>query len=363
MRLISINKLESHMRLAKPIYYRDTLILKENCIGLDRFVSKFYNLGINFVYIHDEISEDIEIPDVVQAETRHKCKLVLQSTIRNFLGSNKLDIDSLASSIETLLLEVMEHKDIQISLKEIGSIDEYTYIHCISTTIYSLLLANQLGYNKSMLSKLAMGTLLHDIGKILLDSSIIFKEGNLTDEEFEYVKTHTTLGYEALKSCSGLSELSRIIALSHHEKLDGSGYPNHIHSSKLHPFLRIVTIADVYDALTSDRCYRKKWSAKKALDHLIEFSGTLYDTELVSIFAKHIAIYPNGSIVRLSDQTLAIVQAQNAEMPQRPIVRVIADKHGTAIDKYEIDLLKVLTITIIESELDVPIRFPETVKP
>lgn len=357
MRLISVQQLDSHMKLAKPIYYHDTLILKEGCTELPRFSEKLIQLGINYVYIFDEMSDGIEIPDIVDSSTRQACKLTLQSTIKNYICSESWDVASLTVSISKLMDEILDHKDVMISLKQIGSIDESTYIHSISTTIYSLALAIELGYNDKMLRKLAMGTLLHDIGKILLNSNIIFKNGALSNEEFEYVKTHTTLGYEALQNCPSLTELSRIIALCHHEKLNGSGYPNHACSKYLHPFVRIVTIADVYDALTSDRCYRNHWTAKKALDHLLEHSGTLYDTEFVRVFMQQISIYPNGSIVRLSNGYLAIVKDQNKNTAERPIVRVIADSNGCAITAYELDLLSELSITIIDSELDIPIKF------
>lgn len=355
MRLISVQKLDPHMKLAKPIYYRDTLVLKEGCTDLQRFTDKLINLGITFIYIKDEISDGIDVPDVVQSSTRHSCKVTLQQTIKNYMGTNTLDVSTLSNSITKLLDEILENKDVMISLKNIGSYDESTYIHCISTTIYALLLASELGYKEDMLKKLAMGTILHDIGKLLLDSKVIFKNDRLTEDEFEYVKTHTTLGYQALQKCSSLTELSRIIALEHHEKLNGTGYPNHTMSKELHPFIRIVTITDVYDALTSDRCYRSHWTAKQAFDHLVEFSGTLYDIDYVRMFTQHICIYPNGSIVRLSNQYLAIVKEQNRNMPERPIVRVIADSSGHVIKSFLIDLLYELSITIIESELDIPI--------
>lgn len=354
MRLVSVQHLDSHMKLAKPIYYCDTLILKEGCLELPRFSEKLLHLGINYVYVIDELSEGIEVQDIVDNSTRHACKLTLQHTIKNYLSSDCFHVSDLVGSVSKILDEILENRDVMISLKEIGSKDESTYIHSISTTIYSLLLAIELGFDEKMLHKLAMGTLLHDIGKLMLDSNIIFKQGKLTDNEFEYIKTHTTLGYEALQNCSSLTELSRIIALSHHEKLDGSGYPNRIASNQIHPFVRIVTIADVYDALTSDRCYRKRWTAKQAMDHLIEHSGTLYDTEFVRVFMQHICIYPNGSIIRLSNGQLAIVKEQNKFMPERPIVRIIADSNGTIIRPYEIDLLEKLSITITDSELDIP---------
>ena len=356
MRLVSVHNLNSNMKLAKSIYHHDTLVLKEGCSSLNRFTKQLLKLGINYIYVTDGYSDDIEITDVVKANTRQACKMTLQKVVGNFISSNSLDVNTLTDSITSLLDEIFDNKDVMINLREIGSTDDSTYIHSISTTIYALMLAINLGYDHDMLKKLAMGTLLHDIGKLLLDRKIIFKKGRLTDAEFEYIKSHTTRGYEALKNCSGITELSRIIALYHHEKLDGTGYPTGTPSSELHPFIRIVTIADVYDALTSDRCYRKRWTAKQAYDHLLEFSGTCYDTEFVRLFLQNISIYPNGSIVKLSNHYYGIVKEQNKNMTERPIVRVIADPTCKQIRAYEIDLKNALDITIIESELNISVH-------
>jgi HD-GYP domain-containing protein (c-di-GMP phosphodiesterase class II) len=203
-----------------------------------------------------------------------------------------------------------------------------------------------------MMEKLAAGALLHDMGKILLDSKIVNKEDKLEPEEFEHIKSHTTLGYEALKKCVNLTELSRIISLYHHERMDGTGYPTGTKAGELHEFTRIVALADVYDALVSDRCYRKKWSSNQAVNYLIEHAESQFDTKLVSVLIKQIAIYPNGSMVRLSNNVIGIVKEQNTNFPLRPIVRVISDAEGNDVDMYEIDLMKILSITIIESEIE-----------
>jgi HD-GYP domain-containing protein (c-di-GMP phosphodiesterase class II) len=203
-----------------------------------------------------------------------------------------------------------------------------------------------------MLEKLGAGALLHDMGKILLDNKVINKAGKLNEEEFEHVKKHTQLGYEALKRCVNLTELSRIISLYHHERMDGQGYPTGTPAAELHEFIRIVAIADVYDALVSDRCYRKKWSSNQAVNYLVEHAESQFDLKLVSVLIKQIAIYPNGSMVRLSDYTVGIVKEQNKNFPLRPFIRIVEDEWGREITPYEIDLMEVLSITIVESELE-----------
>jgi HD-GYP domain-containing protein (c-di-GMP phosphodiesterase class II) len=352
MRLISLSMLKPEMILAKSIYYRDNLVLREGTGNLERYVNSLLRLGIDYIYIDDNKSRGIEIPDAISEETRLMCKQVLRQTIEDFATKTVIDIREVSSAVSSIIDGILENPDVQVSLNDIGATDEYTFSHSVSTTVYSLIIGNKLGYSRSMLEKLGTGAILHDMGKILLDNKIINKVGKLTEEEFEYIKTHTTRGYEALKKCVNLTELSRIISLYHHERMDGKGYPTGTPAAELHEFARIVAIADVYDALVSDRCYRRKWSSNQAVNYLVEHSETQFDLKLVSVLIKQIAIYPNGSMVRLSNQVVGIVREQNKNFPLRPFVRVISDENGDEISPYEVDLMKVLSVTIIESELE-----------
>lgn len=352
MRLVSLSMIKPEMVLAKAIYYKDCLILRQGMTDLQRFANSLNNLGIEYVYVEDEKSEGIEIPDAISEETRVSCKKILRQTMEDFEKKTIIDLSEMSETINSVIDEILSKQDIQISLTDICASDEYTFSHSVSTTVYSLLIAKQLGYSKQMMEKLAAGTMLHDIGKILLDKRVINKNGSLTPEEFEHVKLHTVLGYDALKKCINITELSRLISLYHHERMDGSGYPTGTPAGELHEFNRIVAVADTYDALISDRCYRKKWSSNLAVNYLVENAESKFDLKLVSVFIKQIAIYPNGSMVRLSNNTIGIVKEQNKNFPLRPIVRVIKDEKGNDTEAYELDLMKVLSITIIESEIE-----------
>lgn len=352
MRLVSLSMIKPDMTLAKSIYYEDCLILRSGLTNLQRFTNGLKRLGIDYIYVEDSKSDGIEIPDAISEETRVSCKKILRKTIDDFENKTIVDLTEMSGTINSIIDEILANSDILVSLNDISAADEYTFSHSVSTTVYSLLMANQLGYSRTMMEKLAAGTMLHDMGKILLDNKILNKQGQLTPEEFEYIKQHTTLGYEALKKCMNLTELSRIIALHHHERMDGTGYPNGCPAGELHEFSRIVAIADVYDALVSDRCYRRKWSSNNAVNYLVEHSETQFDLKLVSVLIKQIAIYPNGSLVRLSNNAIAIVKEQNKQLPLRPIVRVITDENGNDIEPYELDMMKLLSITIIESEIE-----------
>lgn len=352
MRLVTLAMITEDMVLAQPIYHADNLVLKEGVSNINRFTKRLNNLGINSIYVYDELSDGIEIPDVISDETRRACKKVLKKTLDDLIDDNRMDSLELSDMTTQVIEEIIKNKDVQLSLNDISAADEYTLAHSVSTTIYSLVIAKELNYNKSMLHKLATGALLHDVGKVALRKEVIFKPDKLTKDEYDYVKLHVDIGYEILKKSSCITELSRIIALTHHERIDGSGYPKGLKSNEIHEFAKIVAIADVYDALTSDRCYRSKMPAHKAAEYLLQNLEGQFDAELVSIFIKQIALFPNGSLVKLSNNQFALVEKQNKEMPLRPVVRVIADSKKRKMRPFQLDLMEELSVTILLSEIE-----------
>ncbi|MGB4658638.1 MAG: HD domain-containing phosphohydrolase, partial [Mobilitalea sp.] len=248
MRLISSSMIKPDMVLAKSIYYRDCMILRSGQADLGRYANSLKNMGIDYVYVEDALSEGIEIPDAISEATRISCKHVIWQTIDDFSNNTVIDVGEMSEAINNIVNDILLNPDIQISLNDICAADEYTFSHSVSTTVYALVIAKQLNYSRNMMEKLAAGTLLHDMGKVMQDKKVLNKQGVLEPTEYEYMKSHTTKGYEALKKCVDISELSRIISLYHHERMDSSGYPMGIPAGELHPFTRIVAIADVYDA-------------------------------------------------------------------------------------------------------------------
>ncbi|MBQ9768480.1 MAG: HD-GYP domain-containing protein [Lachnospiraceae bacterium] len=353
MRLVSVEMLRPEMKIARAVYQQGALILPAGRSNVTRFIPNLQNMGIEYVYVEDDKSEGIEIPDAIAEKTRNDCKQVLQTAIQQFSATDRLEISALQQCVGNVISDILKNPDVQVSLNDIASKDEYTFTHSVSTMVYALMIARKLNYSEQMLGLLGMGTLLHDVGKMIIDPSVMFKESQLTKQEYEYVKMHTLYGYQALRRITMLPEQARLIAYTHHERLDGRGYPRGLAGEEISEFSRIVAIADVYDALTTDRCYRKKWPANKALDFLIERSETDFDPALVALFTQQLAVYPNGSLVRLSDQYIGIVCDQNRSMPLRPIVRVIQDPEGKDVTPYEVDLMRELSITVVESELEI----------
>ncbi|MBR6537518.1 MAG: HD-GYP domain-containing protein [Lachnospiraceae bacterium] len=358
MRLVSIDMLKPDMKIARAVYNQGALVLPAGRSNVSKYVPNLRNMGIEYVYVEDGKSEGIEIPDAIAERTRNSCKQKLQSAMQQFSITDKLETRELENCVGSVISEILRTPDVQVSLNDIASNDEYTYTHSVSTMVYALMIGRKLNYSEQKMTILGMGTLLHDIGKMLIDKEVMFKEGELTNQEYQYVKMHALYGYQAMRRITSVPEQVRQIAYMHHERLDGSGYPQGLMGSDLNEYIRIVSIADVYDALTTDRCYRKRWPANKAMDFLMERSEKEFDPELVGLFTQQLAVYPNGSLVRLSNQYLGIVADQNRSMPLRPVVRVIQDPEGREITPYEIDMMKELSVTIIESELEITLDKP-----
>ena len=350
MRRISTSELNDAMVLAKPIYQGTQLILERDMAQLTKYINQLENLGIYYVYVKDEWSEDISIPDAVCEETREKCIAAVSAIVERLKKQGNFDVTVLDDAIRSILNDIFSQKDILSSLHHIASIDDDTMIHCINTTIYCVLIGKRQGLSSEDLMTLAKGSILHDIGKVKLNESILLKAAALTPDEYSHIKEHASFGYALLKQNNQLPEEARLIALQHHERLDGSGYPNGLKGKEIHPYAQIAAIADMYDALTTARCYRKSMSNQRAYQILTEdaAAGKL-DKKLVSHLFRHVAVYPNGIIVYLSNGTHGIVKEQNPGQPFRPIVRIIDDTLGiNNVNLYDLNLAEHEELSIKE---------------
>lgn len=350
MRRVSLNDINDNMVLARPIYQGPRLILERGVNSLTRYTQQLNNLGIFSVYVEDELSMGIHIPDAVCQETREKCNTAITTVFQKLKQQGNFDSAILDDMIQTLLDDIFSREDILSSLSQISSIDDGTMVHSVNVTIYCLLIGKRMNLSREQLKVIAEGAILHDIGKIQLDESVLLKNTSLTQEEYSHVKEHSAFGYKLLEGNKSISEEAKLIVLQHHERLDGSGYPGGLKNDEIHPYAQIAAIADMFDALTTERCYRKSMSNYKTYNILTKdaANGKL-NAEMLPFLLEHIAIYPNGIIVNLSDGTHGIVKAQNPGQPFRPVIRVINDTLGIDnITLYDMDLSKRLDIEILE---------------
>jgi len=359
MHLTSTSSLTPGVTLAKPIYTSNGNILLAPGKELsEAMIHRLVDLGITQVYIQDPRTDDIVVEEAVSEETRNRAVKTVYSTFSQMIESRKWARTvsnprlgrEFRGAFEDILYDLQSNKHVMVHLTNIHTTDNYLYSHSVNVGIYSAALGMALGLKRDDLIDLGIGAMLHDIGKTQIPLEILNKPGKLTDEEYRTMKEHSMHGYQILKDHPDIPLISAHCALQHHERLDGTGYPRGLKGSEIHLFGQIVGIADVYDALTSNRVYRKAFLPHEALEMLFTSTGQ-FDQELIRKFRDNVAIYPIGLVVALSTGEKAVVVDINTKFPHRPIVRVLADADGQDVKSpYELDLSADLTLMITDCE-------------
>ena len=247
---------------------------------------------------------------------------------------------------------ILSNKDVVVSLVDIKSMDNYTYAHSVNVAVISLVLGISLNLSKEKLTYLCIGALLHDIGKSFIPNEILQKSGKLTNEEFEIVKNHPRYGYNFLGQFFSLSAHIKLITLQHHERFDGLGYPIGIGGENINYLARIVSIADVYDALTSDRPYKRAMCPSDSLEYIMSNYGTLFDPNMLDIFCRIIIPFPQGTIVSLSNGDIGVVEETIPCFPLRPIVKIIKSEYPNKVGS-KINLIDTLSIVISDIKYEI----------
>lgn len=351
MRRVYVDNLKGTEILAKPIYTSNDMILLSKGIRVKRsYVGKLKEMGIEYIYIEDELSEGIEIEDYIDERTRNLCKLEVKNVLEKYSTSGKVELDSIAQVAKNIIDDILLNKDVIVNISDIRREDEYTYAHSVNVCSLSVLTALKSGYTFDKARDLAIGALLHDLGKVLIPDSILNKEDKLSNQEYEILKQHVIHGYEAVKDESWLSAISKVIILTHHERIDGSGYPFGWTGDKIHDSAKIVALCDVFDTMTNKKAYRDGYKIYEVIEYLTAMKGKLFDEKIVETFTKYIAVYPSGTGVIINTGDKGIVIKQNNGLPTRPIIRLLTDKNGNTLDKSkEIDLSKENTTFIVDT--------------
>ncbi len=246
---------------------------------------------------------------------------------------NSVDTDQARSLVTQLADEVIRNPDALIWLTYLKSRDEYTATHCMNVCILALTFGRCLGLEEVALHQLGLGALLHDLGKMQVPDEILNKPGRLTDEEFAIIKRHPGLGFAMLRDDKNIDKASLHIVLHHHERLDGRGYPRGLGEDKIPLLTRISSIVDVYDAITSDRCYHDGIAPAQALENLFKWAPGNFDVGLLEGFIKCIGIYPIGSVVRLSSGEVGIIVASDECNRLKPILLIVQNAEGSPMEQ------------------------------
>lgn len=362
MRFVSIDWVREGSFLGKTIYDNDGRVLLREGVRLNNsLINRIKFLNIHSLYITDEYS-NADIEDIIKPELRQKAIKSIKDTflsIRNYdfathtsnkgLNATLKDRDNKFENIADVANEIIEEllskNDVLINVVDIKSLDSYTYQHSVNVAILSLIIGIEMKLLKTDLFTLCMGALLHDTGKMMVPKEILLKYDKLTSEEFEIMKEHPKMGYDYLKTSYQISPQARMIVLQHHQWVNGKGYPSVEDGGSMTKLSKIVSVADVYDAITSDRLYRRAMSPNDALEYIMAGTGTQFEYEIVDKFVKRVVPYPEGTLVKLNNGEIGVVEESIVNFPLRPKIKIIKSDVPSQLNTH-VELVEKLDLVI-----------------
>ncbi len=333
---IRTDQAEAGMKVAADIYSSNNqLIITKNTILDERMITRlrFYNIYGLVVYKNSpkiEVIEEVSYIEMLRSTPEFKkFNRTYVDTVQNIednfneiiTGTSSFDIDILLEETDRILMEGRNGAHILEMLHGIRNYDDMTYVHSLNVSLICSIFGNWLRFSPEDIKILTLCGLLHDIGKMLIPKEIIQKAGKLTPEEFKVVKTHTIKGYQALKD-QAVDIRVKYATLMHHERCDGSGYPNGFISEQIDDYAKIIAIADVYDAMTSNRRYREAICPFAVVDEFERDGFLKYDPGFLLTFLERIVESYMHNLVRLSDGREGEVIMINRLSLSRPVVRV-----------------------------------------
>lgn len=268
-------------------------------------------------------------PTSMDSELKHatvllkKSRDAVHSMFTEARMGKALTVDEAMPLVEEISESVMRNAGAMIGLARLKTADDYTYMHSVAVCALMIALGRQLELDDEQIRQAGLAGLLHDIGKMAVPQPILNKPGKLTDDEFDAVKQHPSKGHQMLLETPGMSAAALDVCLHHHEKIDGSGYPEGLKGDQISLFARMGAICDVYDAITSNRPYKQGWCPAESLRRMAEWSNGHFDERMFAAFVKCIGIYPVGTLVRLKSERLGVVvELSSGQSLIKPKVRV-----------------------------------------
>ncbi|MDL2289508.1 HD-GYP domain-containing protein [Clostridia bacterium OttesenSCG-928-F22] len=347
MKLLPLDEVKKGMVLKESVYSSlDSIvpIVAKDTIITPRILGKLREQGIREVKVATAGEEGHEPPrfyvpkpkPVIQEKLR---KEAIDSLEEFFLMAGEKEgtskeptqvIKHMENVVEQLVDSITQDKDALVNISDLKSYDEYTYHHSLGVAVLCIAMGQTIGFSRAEMYELGKCAIMHDIGKTAIPIEIINKPGRLDVKEFDTIKRHPAEGYYYLTDRNVTNEIISQGVLFHHEKVDGTGYPFGLKGAEIPLLSRIISVADVYDALTSNRPYRDPMQPFEAVEYIMAGIGSAFDYDTVAAFIKKMELYPVGSFVRLSnDEIGCIVKNEN---PLRPVVQLV--QTGEILDLY-----------------------------
>lgn len=270
--------------------------------------------------------------------TFEQTKLHVDDVLTSISNGEQFDMDASRAAIQACVKNIMRNANALLWLTQIKEQDQYTSEHCLRVGILAIAFGRFLDLDEEDLVLIGLCGMLHDVGKLKVPDDILNKPGRLTRIEYDIMKQHSALGKEILEAQQGAHKLIIDTAHYHHERIDGKGYPQQLNASYLHKFVRMISIVDAYDAITSSRAYKEGAPAFDALKILFSERDMHFDSELTEAFIRMVGIYPPGTLVEMTNGEVGIVVSANPDARLRPKVELVLSKDKKIRQPYVINL-------------------------
>ena len=313
-----------------------------------KFIDQIKAQGIKELYYTKEVKKDLSevYPPMFSEEIKENAKEVLDNVMKQIKEDKKIEIQEVKEIIERLFKEMIQKLGkAVINLSVVKNYDDYTYIHSLNVTTLSMFFAKFLGASDFVIKEIGTGALLHDVGKVKIPTSILYKPGELTEEELTVIKKHPIIGYFAIKDEPTVSTYAKKIVLFHHERYDGNGYPLGVKFDRIGRYPQIVSLSDIFDALTSERPYKKGMSISQALDFIMKKSGTYFEPLIAQKFIMEMSKlyglpspYGVGTFVLLNTGEKGVIIHKDSEYSMKPTVLLIENSIGKTMSKIKLNL-------------------------
>lgn len=289
-------------------------------------IARIEQRGVQGAYIKSSFSKDLTLDEFITPQLQQATVATIRKQFDDYIMHSftpKL-FDSMSGVASTLVSSVMTKGELMLNMIDIRDYDNYTYSHSMYVALISVLIGTQLNFTETQLREIAMCGLLHDIGKLDVPIEIVTKPCKLTNEETARMRTHPTNAVLRLKKFYSFPFMIINGIESHHEKYNGTGYPNRLSGNSIPLYGRILALADVYDALLSKRPYRSAWTPSQTVEYMMSLGNTHFDHELLFRFLRVVSCYPVGSLVKMSNGFLAVVIKNTPGQMLRPTVRILS---------------------------------------
>jgi HD-GYP domain-containing protein (c-di-GMP phosphodiesterase class II) len=317
---------------------------KERVVKADREARIIDFLPKKPVEHHDAIAVEGEFAAAHQAR-RGLCE-ALDEIVDDIKRDRKIVIAGLRDAVTGITDSIVRNPDACMWLRLVKDRDSYTYYHLLDTSALAIAFGRHLGFSRTELSDLGLGAMLIDIGKLRLPPELISKTGSLSDTELQIVRNHVEYGIELIQQAPGVTKRIIEIVATHHERFDGKGYPEGLRGRAIPPFARMASIADFFDAITSDKPYAAGISPHDAMRKLYDAADQAYQRELVEQFIQCIGIYPTGTLVELSTGEVGVIVGQNRVRRLKPRVMLVLNAEKKPLETFvELDLMENATGT------------------